>query len=146
MKSRQDLTELSWRLRQVVVDITRQVTAEGNALSGLRRPQETVLARLLEFPGVTNAELARMEGVSPQSMNATVGALIAAGHVTATQAQDDFRRRNLHLTDSGRDVIQQVRLHKTDWVRDRIESQLNESEQAKLADAVDLLRRVVDAR
>ena len=71
-------------------------------------------------------------------MSAIVGALISGGHVPATPAAEDGRRRQLHLTGAGRDLIEAVRRRKTDWVRDRIKSQLDETEQAALAPAIEL--------
>lgn len=145
MNNQPDPADLSWRLRAVVHDLTRRLTAEGKATNELNRPQESVLARLHQRPGITSAQLARLEGVSPQSMSATVGALIAGGHVLASPAAEDGRRRELHLTGAGRDLIEAVRSRKTDWVRDQIKSQLNETEQAELASAIELLHRLVDS-
>lgn len=144
MSHHPDPADLSWRLRAVVHDLTRRLTVEGTATNELSRPQETVLARLHQRPGMTSADLARLEGVSPQSMSAIIGALVAGGHVLATPSAEDGRRRELQLTDSGRDLIAAVRSRKTDWVRDRIESQLNAAEQAELASAIALLSRLVD--
>lgn len=105
MSNHPDPSDLSWRLRAVVHDLTRRLSAEGKTTNELSHPEETVLARLHQRPGITSADLARREEVSPQSRSATAGALSAGGHVFATPDAEDSRRRNLHLTDAGRDPI-----------------------------------------
>jgi DNA-binding MarR family transcriptional regulator len=45
-------------------------------------------------------------------MSSTVGSLILGGLVLATPSAEDGRRRELHLTDTGRDLVEAVRPEK----------------------------------
>ncbi|WP_217167769.1 MarR family winged helix-turn-helix transcriptional regulator [Streptomyces sp. AC512_CC834] len=136
--------ELSEDIRALIWAYTRRLSGESQAVGDLTLSQQTVLARLHQAPGATSAELARAEYVSPQSMSSTVSALVDAGLVAVSPDPRDGRRRRLDLTDEGSAAIEALRAHKADWLRGRLVGQLSPAEQRQLADAVVLLRRLLD--
>lgn len=72
--------------------------------------QSAALGRLVRDGATTTAELARAEGVRPQSMGATVQALEDLGLVTRTQDPTDGRRTIVAATDAGRTARARTRL------------------------------------
>lgn|SRR5690606_4558521 len=71
----------------------------------LSRPQALVLMHLLEHPGASNAELARMSSVSPQTMHKILLRLERDGLVTRTPHPWLGRVMSFHVTDRGRELV-----------------------------------------
>ena len=74
-----------------------------NALSNidLTTPQYAVLAQLSEFPGLSNADLARKSFVTPQTMNLIVQNLEARGYIERNSAEGNARIMNAKITKFG---------------------------------------------
>jgi DNA-binding MarR family transcriptional regulator len=89
-------------------------------------------------------ELARAEGVRPQSMSATVSALQDAGWVSGAPHPTDGRQILLSLTPACRTWIEVGRAARQDWLIRAIRTRLNPAEQEKLAEAVELIERLVE--
>jgi DNA-binding MarR family transcriptional regulator len=117
----------------------------GQASAGdLTQSQIAVLAHLDQQGPTTVTALARMEGVRPQSMGATVSALEALGFVKGAPDPNDGRQTILSLTPSCVALINKVRAAKTDWLLQSIEQKLTLREQDQLAAALKLLHRLLD--
>lgn len=85
------LGQLVRRLRQQTED------------SGLTKSQIATLVLLERDGPMTATELARAQGIRPQSMAANVSALEAAGAITRSQDPDDGRKTLLAMSDSARE-------------------------------------------
>ncbi|GAB49851.1 putative MarR family transcriptional regulator [Mobilicoccus pelagius NBRC 104925] len=138
-----DPAALSEAIRGVVWDVTRRLRQESEDVTDVPLAQQAVLRRLDTTPGLTSAELARAEFVRPQSMNATVTAMRRQGLVESRVAQEDARRRELHLTAEGLSLLEQIRTTRADWVQVRLETAFSRVERSALAEAVALLGRLV---
>ncbi|MDH5821711.1 MarR family winged helix-turn-helix transcriptional regulator [Luteimonas sp. RD2P54] len=71
----------------------------------LTRPQALTLMHLSECPGKSNAELARMSAVSPQTMHQILLRLGRDGLVTRAPHPWLGRVMTVRITDKGRDLI-----------------------------------------
>ena len=71
----------------------------------LSRPQALVLMHLLEHPGASNAELARMSAVSPQTMHQIMLRLDRDGLVTRTPHPWLRRVMSFRITDRGQELV-----------------------------------------
>ncbi|MEJ0098156.1 MAG: hypothetical protein WDM84_09935 [Bauldia sp.] len=78
-------------------------------------------------------------------MGATVSVLEAAGLVTGAPDPADGRQTILSLTDACRALIQATRAAREDWLLRAVQTHLSPAEQEKLADAVQLLKRLADS-
>lgn len=110
----------------------------------LTPPQLTALLHLERGEASTVTELARMEGVRPQSMGATVAALLGLGLVVGEPHPSDGRQTTLRLSEAGHVLISQRRAAREDWLQRTLRSHLDPAEQADLARSVALLRRLVE--
>ena len=72
---------------------------------GLTTPQYAVLSVLEDAPGLSGAELARRSFVTPQTMNAIVGKLEAAGFVMRSPHPEHGRVLQAYLTERGRKLV-----------------------------------------
>ena len=107
-------------------------------------PSQITVLMLLEREGpMTMSNLARAEGMRPQSMGHVVGPLLAEGFVAGTPDPNDGRQTILALTDISRKWVRQRRAARQDWLSGRIRDTLSSKEQRDLANAVELLKRVV---
>lgn len=134
-----DLGELAVELRLACMRISRRVRFE-SAADQLPPHQFSVLARL-DRGAATPGELAEIEKVSAPSMTRTVSALVEAGLVDRADNPADRRQVVLRLTDSGREVLSDVRARRDLWMSMRL-AQLSEHELEMLRVAVPLLARV----
>ena len=75
-------------------------------------------------------------------MAQTVGDLEADGLVARRPDPDDRRRALVELTDEGRTALAADRRRREGWLASVIREDLSAEEQALLADAVELLRRL----
>ena len=131
-----ELHELNGRLKRRL----REQASAGD----LTPSQGAVLRHLHQSGPATVTALARMEGVRPQSMGATVAGLEALGLVKGSPDASDGRQTILSLTPACRDMIRTGRAARHDWLLRAIQTQLSAEEQAQLAFALRLLGRLVD--
>ncbi|MDB5652870.1 MAG: transcriptional regulator, MarR family [Tardiphaga sp.] len=106
--------------------------------------QLSALGRLDRDGPMTVTELARAEGMRPQSMGANVAALEAAGMVGGAPDPADGRRTILYLTPACRELIRAGRAARRDWLSRTIQTRLSAAEQDQLAAAAHLLRRLLE--
>jgi DNA-binding MarR family transcriptional regulator len=137
---------------------TASLAAELGALSGklkrklreqasagdLTPSQFAVLRHLGQNGAATVTALAKMEGVRPQSMGATVAGLEEMGFVKGSPDANDGRQTILSLTPCCREMLRTGRAARQDWLLRAIESKLSAEEQAQLAFSLRLLSRIVD--
>lgn len=114
-------------------------------LGNLTMSQVAVLSHLDRNGPMGVTDLARAEGMRPQSMGAIVAALETAGHVSGAADPADGRRTILSLTPTCLAWIAEARAARRDWLLQTIEKELTASEQAELARAVKLLTRIVES-
>jgi DNA-binding MarR family transcriptional regulator len=135
---------LAGELRVVVGKLIRRLREHAQK-GELTWSQISVIVRLDREGPMTVTALARAEGVRPQSMGATVAALEAAGFVTGAPDPADGRQTILSLTDACRTWLQASRAAREDWLFRTLQARLSPAEQAELASAVELLKRLADS-
>ena len=98
-----------------------------------------VLGRLGRHGPATTAELARAEGMRPQSMSAAVAALEERGLVERKPHPTDGRQVNIALTEKGAAVRNSAKDLKRAWLA-QATAGLDEEERQALARAGDILK------
>jgi DNA-binding MarR family transcriptional regulator len=141
MKTKADPARVASDLRVVLGQLVRRLRAEHRF--GLS--QAAVLGRLDREGPRSVSDLASAERVRPQSMAQTVGELESSGLVARRADPDDRRRALVELTDHGRAVLEEDRRQREGWLARAIVDDLSAEEQALLADAVELLRRLAES-
>jgi DNA-binding MarR family transcriptional regulator len=133
--------ELASDLRVVIGRLLRRLRAEQPDFS---LAEGAVLGRLDRAGPQTVSDLASYERVRPQSMAATVSALVEARMVGRTPDPADRRRILIDLTDAGRAALAGERARREGWMANAIDRDLTPRERRVLAEAVELLGRMVD--
>ena len=138
-----DAAALAGELRIVIGQVKRKLREQGGT-GDLTWSQTSVLGHLEREGPATVTALARAEGVRPQSMGATVAGLEAAGLVSGAPDPNDRRQTVLSLTAVCREWIEAARAARRDWLFRAICAKLTAAEQAELAAAVKLLKRMLE--
>ena len=105
--------------------------------------QASVLLRLEMDGPATVSNLARAEAMRPQSMSAVIAPLEAAGLVSGAHDPRDGRQTLWSLTQKCRELVEQRRAAKQDWLTKTILSKLSTQQQEQLAAALEILARLV---
>lgn len=134
---------LAAELRGLLSRLKRRLREQADT-GDLTPSQSAALLRLERSGPAPVSELARAEGVRHQSMRTTVAALEAAGHVIGRGDPNDGRQTIISLTDDCRRWLAESRAARQDWLTRSIAVKLADREQATLAEAIRLLKRVVD--
>ena len=106
-------------LRPVLLRLARELRKETEQL-GITSRQATLLWLVKRSPGLSLAELAAEEGISPPAMSGHVDRLERAGLLERVRSSDDRRRVGLRLTDEGERLMRRVRARRTTWLADRL--------------------------
>ena len=102
-----------------------------------------VLRRLDTDGAATTAELARAEGVKPQSMGAILAALEEKGIVERKPHPTDGRQMNIALTAKGASMRKDARIAKRALMAQAI-AKLDAKEQKKLPAVTELIKRLAE--
>jgi len=105
--------------------------------------QSAALGRLIRDGATTTAELARAEGVRPQSMGATVQALVDLGLATRDPDPEDGRRTIVSATDAGRTAREDSHRSRTRLLAERLAA-LDPDDRATVARSIAILGPVVE--
>ena len=104
----------------------------------------SVLLRLEKDGPATVSDLARAEGMRPQSMSAVVTPLGEAGLVRGAPNPNVGRQTLMSLTPKCLKLLQGGRAARQDWLTATIAQKLSAPEQKRLGAALDLLARLVE--
>ena len=128
-------------LRPAILRLARELRKETEQL-GITARQVTFLWLVKRSPGLSLAELAAEEGVSPPAMSGHVDRLERGGQLERLRSTDDRRRVGLRLTDEGERLLRRVRARRTTWLIQRLQT-LDEHELEAIERAVPALMRLV---
>jgi DNA-binding MarR family transcriptional regulator len=122
--------------------LVRRVRAAA-ASHELSLTESAVMARLEKGGAATTADLARAEGIKPQSMGTTIAALEEMGLVERRPHPTDGRQVNIELTTKGAAVRRSTRDAKRTWLAQAI-AQLNEQERETLFAAGRIIKQLAE--
>lgn len=106
--------------------------------------EAAVMARLARNGPATTADLARAEGMKPQSMGTTIAALEQMGMVERKPHSTDGRQVNIELTAKGTAVRKTAADAKRTWLAQAM-AQLEEHERETLFEAGKIITRMVES-
>jgi DNA-binding MarR family transcriptional regulator len=135
---------LAEELRVLIGKLNRRLREQAH-IGDLTWSQLLVITRLEREGPATVTTLAKAQGMRPQSMGANIAVLEAAGLVGGIPNPNDRRQTILSLTQACRDLLKTGRAAREDWLSRAIQTTLTPDEQAELARAVILLKRIADA-
>jgi len=124
--------------------ILRRVRAKAPAeLREFSWTQKSVLSRLEKEGPATSADLARAEGVTPQSMGTAITALEDMGLVERKAHPTDGRQMVVKLTAKGMSLRQHTKTSTETWLAQALEK-LDKQELAILFKAGEIMQRMAE--
>jgi DNA-binding MarR family transcriptional regulator len=138
-----DTAALAAEIRSLVGKLRRRMRTQTSSWD-LTPSQVGVLLRLESGGPATVSGLARAEGMRPQSMSAVVATLEAVGLVSSAPDPTDRRQSLLSLTETCRKIVRENRAAKQDWLSRVLQAHFSPREQAQIAAAVELLKRLAE--
>jgi DNA-binding MarR family transcriptional regulator len=140
--SRRDFNVAVIDLSQSIGLLVRRARAVA-ASDELSWSETAVLKRLAKEGPATTADLARAQGMRPQSMRPIVASLEEMGMVERKPHATDGRQVNLELTAKGSAVQKRAGDAKQTWMAHAI-SQLDSQEQETLFEAGRIIRKLIE--
>lgn len=125
----------------MLLRLARELRKETEQL-GITARQATLLWLVRRSPGLSLAELAAEEGISPPALSGHVDRLERAGLIERVRSTDDRRRVGLRLTEEGARLLRRVRARRTTWLADRL-GMLEPTELEAIEAAVPALQRLL---
>jgi DNA-binding MarR family transcriptional regulator len=119
-------------------------TAPGLGEPALSDTQLAALSTLDRHGAMTPGELAEHEKVQPPSMTRVIAALVESGLVVRSPHPTDRRQVVLTASQSGRDLVNQVRRRRDAWLARRL-AELTPQERATLRSAAPILEKLSQA-
>jgi DNA-binding MarR family transcriptional regulator len=129
-------------LRPVLLRLARELRKETEQV-GVTARQATLLWLVKRNPGLSLAELAAEEGISPPALSGHVDRLERAGLIERVRSSDDRRRVGLRLTEDGSRLLRNVRARRTTWLAARL-GVLDATDLQAIAAALPALTRLVE--
>lgn len=122
--------------------LVRRVRAAATA-EGLSMTESSVVSQLAREGPATTAELARLEGVRPQSMRTTVRALEKMGIVKRRAHPTDGRQVFIALTRHGAELRKAAKATKRTWLAQAVAA-LSATDRDTLFAAGDIMLRLAE--
>lgn len=128
-------------LRPVLLRLARELRKETEQL-GITARQTTLLWLVKRSPGLSLAELAAEEGISPPALSGHVDRLEDAGFIQRVRSTEDRRRVGLRLTGEGGRLLRRVRARRTTWLAEHLRA-LEPTELEAVEKAIPALQRLL---
>jgi DNA-binding MarR family transcriptional regulator len=138
-----DIDEVAAALRVGVGLLLRRLR-EGPVEGELTMSERSALGRLDRTGPTTSSALAKLEGISPQSMGATLSGLEIRGMVARHPDPEDGRRVLLSVTDTAREQLSRRRTERTAKLAKALATGFTQEELATLAAAAPLIERLAE--
>jgi DNA-binding MarR family transcriptional regulator len=134
---------LAAELRAILGKLKRKLREHGGS-SDLTPSQISVILRLEKDGAITVSNLARAEGMRPQSMSAIVTSLLDAGLVSGSPDPNDARQTLMSLSRKCQKFLKEGRAARQDWLTTTIQEKLSVQDQEKLGAVLEVLARLVE--
>jgi DNA-binding MarR family transcriptional regulator len=122
--------------------LVRRVRAAASSHE-LSLTEASVMGRLAKDGPATTADLARAEGMKPQSMGTAIAALEEMGMVERKPHPTDGRQVHIDLTAKGAAVRKSAKDAKRTWLAQAI-AELDEREREALFKAAEIIKRLAE--
>lgn len=136
--------QLATDLRTVVTRLVKTLRKESVTSQQLSLTERSTLAMLLQQGGMLPSELAAAEKITNQSMSQILSHLLELGLIARTNSETDKRKVIISPSETGQQLISQVRNERDEWLAKAIEETCTPGEQEILKQAITALTKIVD--
>ncbi|WP_316824217.1 MarR family transcriptional regulator [Pedobacter miscanthi] len=139
----QNSHDIAIQLRPILTRLVRKMRKLSPLDTPLSQTERAVLISL-ESQSLLAAELAVIEKITPQSMGQVITHLNTLGLIDKTPSDTDKRKVYLSISALGKEMIQQVRNERDEWLSKAIGEACNAQEQEILKAAIGPLAKLVE--
>jgi DNA-binding MarR family transcriptional regulator len=141
-----ETSHLASSLRNIISDMNKRLRKTYNSADNLSISEITTLSYLYPDQALPATELAKLVMVKTQSMSELLIRLNGLGIVDKTPSDLDKRKSLIALTEKGRQVVEQTRYERDEWLTQAIDHTLSEKEKMILQDAILLMYKIRDVK
>jgi len=131
-------------LRPVLARLNRKLRKLSPSNTVLSQTERSVLVLLEQHDYLLSAELAVLEKITPQSMGALLNHLAELKLISKTASENDKRKVHISISDTGKEMLEQVRHERDEWLGKAIAEVCTEQEQLILKEAIGPLTKLVN--
>lgn len=131
-------------LRPVLARLNRKLRKLSPSDTVLSQTERSILVLLEQNEYLLSSELAVMEKITPQSMGALLNHLAELQLVSKTTSPDDKRKVHISISATGKEMLEQVRHERDEWLSKAIAEVCTEQEQLILKEAIGPLTKLVN--
>ena len=135
---------LASALRPVLARLNRKLRKLSPSNTVLSQTERSILVLLEQHDYLLSAELALLEKITPQSMGQLLNHLAALNLISKTASETDKRKIHISLSPTGKEMLQQVRHERDEWLSKAIAEVCTEQEQLILKEAIGPLTKLVN--
>ncbi|KQS41420.1 MarR family winged helix-turn-helix transcriptional regulator [Pedobacter sp. Leaf194] len=136
--------KIASELRPVLARLNRKLRKLSPSNTALSQTERSVLVLLEQHEYLLSAELAVLEKITPQSMGALLNHLAELKLISKTASENDKRKIHISLSASGKEMLEQVRHERDEWLGKTIAEVCTENEQLILKEAIGPLTKLVN--
>lgn len=136
--------QLASGLRTVVTRLVKKLRSKSSVSEKLSMTERSVIKLLDEHKELLPSELAAMEKVTTQSMSQILNHLAELNYISRKFSETDRRKVYISLTEAGRELLEQTRSEREEWLQAAIEATFSDEEKALLEKLLGPLTRLVD--
>jgi DNA-binding MarR family transcriptional regulator len=130
-------------LRSQVYRLVKLLRKETRNDERLSLTERSTLSLINDYGEILPGELASMEKVSTQAISQVLSHLQAEGLIRRTPSKEDGRKVLITLSEEGRKLVRRRVNEKQEWLTRSIGQKLNAREKQILADATDILTKLI---
>jgi len=139
-----ETTQLASSIRTLITKMNRRLRKQMNAVDGLSITEIDTLSFLAHNGSLSPTKLAELLKVKGQSMSEVLIRLQKREMIEKNPSRTDKRKFDISLTLHGRQIVEQTRAERDEWLTKAIEFHLSSKEKAVLGEAIKLLERISD--
>jgi DNA-binding MarR family transcriptional regulator len=130
--------------RHIISGLSKRLRKTVSSADNLSLSEFSTLSYLYYEQSLSATELAKLIMVKLQSMSELLIRLQSLGIVEKTPSDTDKRKSIISLTEKGRQIVEQTRYERDEWLTQAIDGTLSASEKKILQDALAVMTKVMD--
>lgn len=115
-----------------------------NTTDNLSITEVTTLSHLYQSGSLFPSEMADIVKIKAQSMSQILNRMEGLNLIIKTPSETDKRKVSVSLTDFGKQMVDQTRDERDEWLNNAIEHHLSASEKKLLQDAIVLMDKIAE--
>ena len=138
--------ELSSALRSAVSTLHKGLRKQIYSVNSYSMTELETIGLLNRNGMLLPSELAARTRVKNQSMSQILNKLDEQGVIKRTPSKEDKRKVYISLSSQGKQLVEQTRYDRDEWLRSVIEQTLSEKERELLARSIPILNKLADIK